>query len=125
LCLPPWPQPIVENGSSIQGRSQDGVNIEEFKYLSQEKIFPVPTLFIASLLEDKQRLSIGEEVGMMQFLEFKGEQLKKFKRVQIKNQNSDVKVSLPNVWQKMNEWEKEWKKERKKIKREKYEYVQK
>jgi hypothetical protein len=36
-----------------------------------------------------------------------------------------VKVSLPNVWQKMNEWEKEWKKERKRRKREKYEYVQK
>jgi hypothetical protein len=52
--------------SSIQGRSQDGANIEEFKYLSKEK-FPVPTLFIASLPEDEQRLSMGEEVGMMQF----------------------------------------------------------
>jgi hypothetical protein len=41
---------------------------------------------------------MGEEVGTMQFLEFKGEQLKeKFKGVQIKNPNSDVKVSLPNV----------------------------
>jgi hypothetical protein len=39
LCLPPWPQPIIENGSSIQGRSQDGANIEEFKYLSKEKYF--------------------------------------------------------------------------------------
>jgi hypothetical protein len=38
LCLPPWPQPIIENGSSIQGRSQDGANIEEFKYLSKENI---------------------------------------------------------------------------------------
>jgi hypothetical protein len=40
---------------------------------------------------------MGEEVGTMQFLEFKGEQLKNFKGVQIKNENSDVKVSLPNV----------------------------
>jgi hypothetical protein len=43
---------------------------------------------------------MGEEVGTMQFLEFKGEQLKK-REVQRgankKNQNSDVKVSLPNV----------------------------
>jgi hypothetical protein len=46
---------------------QDGANIEEFKYLSKEKVFPVPTLFIASLLEDEQRLSMGEEVGTMQF----------------------------------------------------------
>jgi hypothetical protein len=48
---------------------------------------------------------MGEEVGTMQFLEFKGEQIKKFKGEQIKkfkgeqikNQNSDVKVTLPNV----------------------------
>jgi hypothetical protein len=46
---------------------QDGANIEEFKYLSKEKVFSVPTLFIASLLEDEQRLSMGEEVGTMQF----------------------------------------------------------
>jgi hypothetical protein len=40
---------------------------------------------------------MGEEVGTMQFLEFKGEQIKKFKGEQIKNQKSDVKVTLPNV----------------------------
>jgi hypothetical protein len=41
---------------------------------------------------------MGEEVGTMQFLEFKGEQLKKVQRGENKkNQNSDVKVSLPNV----------------------------
>jgi hypothetical protein len=39
LWFPPWPQPVVENGSSIQGRLQDGANIEEFKYLSKEKYF--------------------------------------------------------------------------------------
>jgi hypothetical protein len=66
--------------------------------ISPREIFLVPTLFIASLLEDEQRLSMGEEVGTMQFLEFKGEQIKKIKGEQNKkNQNSDVKVSLPNV----------------------------
>jgi hypothetical protein len=42
---------------------------------------------------------MGEEVGTMQFLEFKGEQIKKVQRGANKkiNQNSDVKVSLPNV----------------------------
>jgi hypothetical protein len=49
--------------------------------ISPRKIFPVPTLFIASLLEDEQRLSMGEEVGTMQFLEFKGEQIKKSSKV--------------------------------------------
>jgi hypothetical protein len=66
LGLPPWPQPIVEDGSSLQGRLQDGANIEEFKYLSKGKVFPVPTLFFTSLPEDEQRLSMGEEVGTMQ-----------------------------------------------------------
>jgi hypothetical protein len=49
LWLPPLPQPIVENGSSIQGRLQDGVKIEDFKYLSSGKIFPVPTLSLSPL----------------------------------------------------------------------------
>jgi hypothetical protein len=42
--------PTLKNSSILQG-----------------KIFPVPTLFIASLLEDEQCLSMGEEVGTMQF----------------------------------------------------------
>jgi hypothetical protein len=49
LWLPPWPQPIIEYGSSIQGGSQDGAKIEDFKYLSKGKIFPVPTLFLLPL----------------------------------------------------------------------------
>jgi hypothetical protein len=121
LWLPPWPQPIVENGSSIQGRSQDDANIEEFKYLSKKKIFPVPTLFIASLLEDEQRLSMGEEVGTMQFLEFKGEQLKKFKGVQIKKSKlrceSLVTECMTKKW--MNEKKNERKKERREKKNDK------
>jgi hypothetical protein len=35
--------------------------------ISPRKIFPVPTLFFASLLEDEQCLSMGEEVGTVQF----------------------------------------------------------
>jgi hypothetical protein len=41
--------------------------------ISPRKNISGTTLFTASLLEDKQRLSMGEEVGTMQFLEFKGE----------------------------------------------------
>jgi hypothetical protein len=44
---------------------------------------------------------MGEEVGTMQFLEFKGEQLKKRsskeEQANKKNQNSVVKVTLPNI----------------------------
>jgi hypothetical protein len=68
LWLPPWPQPIVENGSSIQGRSQDGANIEDFKYLSKGKVFLVPTLSLSPLCpRTSKRLRMGEEVGTMQF----------------------------------------------------------
>jgi hypothetical protein len=68
LCLPPWPQPIIEYGPSIQGRSQDGVKIEDFKYLSKGKIFLVPTLSLSPLCpRTSKRLSMGEEVGTMQF----------------------------------------------------------
>jgi hypothetical protein len=73
LWLPPWPQPIVENGSSIQGRLQDGAKIEDFKYLSKGKIFPVPTLSLSPLCpRTTKRLSMGEEVGTMQFYSSKG-----------------------------------------------------
>jgi hypothetical protein len=68
LWLPPGPQPIVEYGSSIHGRSQDGAMIEDFKYLSKGKVFPVPTLSLSPLcLRMSKRLSMGEEVGTMQF----------------------------------------------------------
>jgi hypothetical protein len=66
LWLSPWPQPIIEDGSSIQGRLQDGATIKDLKYLSKGKVFPVPTLFITSLPEDEQHLSMGGEVGTMQ-----------------------------------------------------------
>jgi hypothetical protein len=68
LFLPPGQQPIVENGSSIQGRLQDGANIEDFKYLSKGKIFPVPTLSLSPLCSRTSKcLSMGDEVGTMQF----------------------------------------------------------
>jgi hypothetical protein len=66
--LPLWPQPIIEYGSSIQGRSQDGAKIEDFKYLSKGKIFLVPTLSLSPLCpRTSKRLSMGEEVGTMKF----------------------------------------------------------
>jgi hypothetical protein len=45
---------------------------------------------------------MGEEVGTMQVLEFKGEQFKKTRsskeeQANKKNQNSVVKVTLPNI----------------------------
>jgi hypothetical protein len=49
LWLPPWPQSIVENGSSIQGRLQDVAKIEDFEYLSKGKVFLVPTLCLSPL----------------------------------------------------------------------------
>jgi hypothetical protein len=66
--LPPWPQSIVEDGSSIQGRLQDGAKIEGFEYLSKRKVFPVPTLSLSPLCPRTSKcLSMGEEVGTMQF----------------------------------------------------------
>jgi hypothetical protein len=66
--LPPLPQPIVEYGSSIQGRLQNCATIEDFKYLSKGKVFLVPTLSLSPLCpRTSKRLSMGEEVGTMQF----------------------------------------------------------
>jgi hypothetical protein len=57
LCLPPWPQPIIEYGLSIQERSQDGAKIEDFKYLSKGKIFIVPTLSVSPLCPEDEQTS--------------------------------------------------------------------
>jgi hypothetical protein len=63
----------MENGSSIQGRLQEGVKIEDFKYLSKGKVFPVPTLSLSPLCpRTSKRLSMGEEGGTMQFWSSKG-----------------------------------------------------
>jgi hypothetical protein len=54
--------------SLIQGRSQDGAKVEDFKYLSKGKIFLVPTLSLSPLCpRTSKRISMGEEVGTMQF----------------------------------------------------------
>jgi hypothetical protein len=66
----------MEYGSSIQGRSQDGAKVEDFKYLSKGKIFLVPTLSLSPLFpRTSKRLSMGEEVGTMQFRVY-GDQIK-------------------------------------------------
>jgi hypothetical protein len=47
---------------------EDGAKVEDFKYLSKEKVFPVPTLSLSLLFPRmSKRLSMGEEVGTMQF----------------------------------------------------------
>jgi hypothetical protein len=47
---------------------QDGAKVEDLKYLSKGKIFLVPTLSLSPLcLRTSKRLSMGEEVGTMQF----------------------------------------------------------
>jgi hypothetical protein len=55
---------------------QDGARVEDFKYLSKGKIFLVPTLSLSPIcLRTSKRLSMGEEVGTMQF-RVQGEQIK-------------------------------------------------
>jgi hypothetical protein len=46
----------------------------------RKKIFPVPTLFITSLLEDEQTSKHGGGGRYDAILEFKGEQIKNFMR---------------------------------------------
>jgi hypothetical protein len=47
---------------------QDGAKIEDFKYLSNGKIFLVPTLSLSPLCPRmRKRLRMEEEVGTMQF----------------------------------------------------------
>jgi hypothetical protein len=70
---------MIEYGSSVQGRSQDGAKIEDFKYLSKGEIFLVPTLSLSPLCPRTSKcLSMGEEVGTMKF-KVRGEQIKKKK----------------------------------------------
>jgi hypothetical protein len=71
------------DGSSIQGRLQDGATIKDLKYLSKGKIFPVPTLFITSLPEDEQTSKHGGGGRYNVILEFHGEQIKNFQTKEI------------------------------------------
>jgi hypothetical protein len=59
--------------------------VEHFKYLSKVKIFLVPTLSLSRLCpRTSKRLSMGEEVGTMQF-RVQGEQIKNDERKRRKN----------------------------------------
>jgi hypothetical protein len=55
---------------------QDGAKLEDFKYLFKGKIFLVPTLSLSPFCpKTSKRLSMGEEVGTMQF-RVQGEEIK-------------------------------------------------
>jgi hypothetical protein len=59
---------------------ENGDKVEDFKYLSKGKIFLVPTLSLSPLCpRTSKRLSMGEEVGTMQF-GLQGEQIKNDER---------------------------------------------
>jgi hypothetical protein len=57
---------------------QDGSTIEDFKYLSKGKLFPVPTLFLSPLCPDEQTSKHGGGGRYNAILEFKGGQIKNF-----------------------------------------------
>jgi hypothetical protein len=66
---------------------QDGAKVEDFKYLSKGKIFLVPTLSLSHLcLRTSKRLSMGEEVGTMQF-RVQGKQIKIIMKKRKKEKN--------------------------------------
>jgi hypothetical protein len=70
---------------------QDGAKVEDFKYLSKGKIFLVPTLSLSPLCpRTSKRLSMGEEVGTMQF-RVQGEQIKNDER---KKEKKEEKMSI-------------------------------
>jgi hypothetical protein len=100
LWLPPRPQPIIEHGSLIKGRSQDGAMIEDFKYLSEGKIFRYLLYLYHLFARGRATSKHGGGGRYNEILEFKGEQIKK-------------------LWERKR---KKWEKERKK---EKYEYEKK
>jgi hypothetical protein len=51
-----------------QFKKDCNAKIEDFKYLFEGKVFPVPTLSLSPLCpRTSKRLSMGEEVGRMQF----------------------------------------------------------
>jgi hypothetical protein len=71
---------------------QDGATIEDFKYLSKGKVFPLPTLSLSPLCpRTSKRLSMGEEVGTMQFLSSKGENKNFCKKKMRKTKKEKIK----------------------------------
>jgi hypothetical protein len=75
LWLPPWPQPIVEDGSSIQGRRCHDLRLQVS--LQRKIISGTYLIFITSLPEDEQTSMHGGGGRYDAILEFKGEQIKK------------------------------------------------
>jgi hypothetical protein len=80
---------------------QDGAKVEDFKYLSKGKIFLVPTLSLSPLCpRTSKRLSMGEEVGTMQFrVQGEKKMMKKIKneyieKIEIKKNMYKKKMSL-------------------------------
>jgi hypothetical protein len=60
---------------------QDGAKIEDFKYLSKGKVFPVSTLSLSPLCPRmSKRLSMGEEVRHCNFRVQRGENKKRRKK---------------------------------------------
>jgi hypothetical protein len=86
---------MIEYGSSIQGRTQDGAKIEDFKYLSKRKKFLVPTLSLSLLcLKMSKHLSMGEEVGTMQFYSSRGANKKRKEKERRKNEYKEKKRNI-------------------------------
>jgi hypothetical protein len=69
---------------------QDGAKIEDFMYLSEGKVFPVPTLFLSPLCpRTSKHLSMGGG-RYYAILEFKGEQKNMRKRKKEKKKNEKI-----------------------------------
>jgi hypothetical protein len=102
------PQPIVEDGSSIQGRVQDGAKIEDFKHLYEGKnISSTYLISITSLPEDEEMYKHGRGGRYNAILEFKRGVNKKMNEKKKKEKNGY----------------KEKRKNMRKRKEKKYEYV--
>jgi hypothetical protein len=98
LWLPPWPQTIVENGSSIQGRSQDGANIEELSISPRKNISG--TYLIYRLFARGRATSNGVGGRYDEILEFKGEQIKFFEKEKEKYEKEKKKERKREIWEK-------------------------
>jgi hypothetical protein len=79
---------------------QEGAKVEDFKYLSKGKIFLVPTLSLSPLcLRMSKHLSMGEEVGTMQFRVY-GEQIKNDERRKKEKMSIKKKEIKKNMYEK-------------------------
>jgi hypothetical protein len=66
--------------------------IEDFKYLSKGNIFLVPTLSLSPLCpRTSKHLSMGEEVGTMQFRVYREEKMMKERKNEYKDKRDKEK----------------------------------